>query len=240
MRFAILCVIKRSNSVVGKNQGMKRASLFKGSHLGRRRFLRTENYLKKMKNAFDFILKLFLFLRYLHFCLDFMVIRNGLIRRFRLISYFIMSQAGQQTVIIHILPNISASKDNQSMKLSQLIEYIVRKIFSQNYAENEVGTLGPDPFLFFNKTLDKVKASGQDLSFNIFWQTSTWTYNKNKFITFQTVDPEICSMLIFHKRFCDQPLHLILRSIFQEKYFSYYILLSDQISLFHCLYFLKY
>ena len=55
------------------------------------------------------------------------------------------------------------------MKLSQLIEYIVRKIFSQNYAENEVGTLGPDPFLFFNKTLDKVKASGQDLSFNIFW-----------------------------------------------------------------------
>ena len=33
------------------------------------------------------------------------------------------SQPGLQTITIHILPNISRSKGNQTMKLSQLIEY---------------------------------------------------------------------------------------------------------------------
>ena len=33
------------------------------------------------------------------------------------------SQPGQQTIAIHILPNISGSKSNQAMKLSQLIDY---------------------------------------------------------------------------------------------------------------------
>ena len=32
------------------------------------------------------------------------------------------SQPGQQTITIHILPNISRSKDNQVMKLRQVIE----------------------------------------------------------------------------------------------------------------------
>ena len=31
-------------------------------------------------------------------------------------------QPGQQTITIHILPNISRSKDNQVMKLRQVIE----------------------------------------------------------------------------------------------------------------------
>ena len=33
------------------------------------------------------------------------------------------SQSGLQTIVIHILPNISQRKDNQSMKIGQLIEY---------------------------------------------------------------------------------------------------------------------
>ena len=33
------------------------------------------------------------------------------------------SQPGLQTVAIHILPNISQSKGNQTMEYSQLIEY---------------------------------------------------------------------------------------------------------------------
>ena len=32
-----------------------------------------------------------------------------------------MSQLGQQTIAMHILPNISRSKDNQAMKFDQLI-----------------------------------------------------------------------------------------------------------------------
>ena len=39
------------------------------------------------------------------------------------------SQPGLQTIAINILPNISQSKGNQSMKFGQLIEYNNRIIF---------------------------------------------------------------------------------------------------------------
>ena len=39
------------------------------------------------------------------------------------------SQRGLQTIAIHILPNISRSKGNQTMKFDQLIEYNMRNIF---------------------------------------------------------------------------------------------------------------
>ena len=41
------------------------------------------------------------------------------------------SQHGSQTTAIHILPNISQSKGNQTMKFGQLIEYNKRNIFLQ-------------------------------------------------------------------------------------------------------------
>ena len=41
------------------------------------------------------------------------------------------SQPGLQTIAIHILPNISQSKGNQTMKSGQLIEYNKRNIFLQ-------------------------------------------------------------------------------------------------------------
>ena len=37
-------------------------------------------------------------------------------------------QAGQQLIIIHILPNISRNKGNQTMKYGLLIEYDVSNI----------------------------------------------------------------------------------------------------------------
>ena len=39
------------------------------------------------------------------------------------------SQSGKQAIAIHILPNISRSKDNQTIKFGQLIEYNMRNIF---------------------------------------------------------------------------------------------------------------
>ena len=39
------------------------------------------------------------------------------------------SQTGLQTIAIHILPNISRSEGNQTMKFGQLIEYNMRNIF---------------------------------------------------------------------------------------------------------------
>ena len=74
--------------------------------------------------------KLFSFSRYLDFCLDFFVLpKNSLIIKIRLISTFITSPPGYQTIVIHILTNISRSKGNQTNKLGQLIEYNMRNIF---------------------------------------------------------------------------------------------------------------
>ena len=49
----------------------------------------------------------------------------------RSISKFMMPQAGQQIVTIHMLRDISRSKGNQSMIFDQLIQYNVRYIFHQ-------------------------------------------------------------------------------------------------------------
>ena len=59
-----------------------------------------------------------------------------------------MSQLGLQTIAIHILPNISQSKGNQTKQFGQLIEYNKRNIF---FAENEARRLVSDLFLFFEK-----------------------------------------------------------------------------------------
>ena len=79
---------------------------------------------------FILTLKLFSFTRYFNFCFDFLVMyKNGLIRKIRLISKYMTSQQGKQTMAIHILPNISRNKGNQTMKFAQLIEYNMRNIF---------------------------------------------------------------------------------------------------------------
>ena len=74
--------------------------------------------------------KLFLFSRYLSFCLDFLVMqKNDLIKKITLISKFMTSQPGEQTNAIHILTNISRSKGSQAIKFGQLIEYYTSRIF---------------------------------------------------------------------------------------------------------------
>ena len=64
--------------------------------------------------------------------------------------------------------NISRSKDNQTLKVGQVIEYNKRNIFLQKSCKNEAGRLVPDLFLFFKKALCEVKAIGLQLSFNHF------------------------------------------------------------------------
>ena len=39
------------------------------------------------------------------------------------------SELGYKAIVMHILPNILRSKNNQTMKLGQLIEYNIRNIF---------------------------------------------------------------------------------------------------------------
>ena len=47
------------------------------------------------------------------------------------------SEPGLQTIAIHVLPNISQSKGNQTMKFGWLIKYNKINIFTKNYAQNK-------------------------------------------------------------------------------------------------------
>ena len=55
------------------------------------------------------------------------------------------SQRGLQTIAIHILPNISRSKGNQTMKFDQLIEYNMRNIFVEKSYTKCAGETIPRP-----------------------------------------------------------------------------------------------
>ena len=56
------------------------------------------------------------------------------------------SKSTQQTIVIHILPNIQRSKDNQTMKLGQLIEFNMRNTFFENSYTKGRGETTPRPF----------------------------------------------------------------------------------------------
>ena len=58
-----------------------------------------------------------------------------------------MSQPGYQRIVIHILPNISSSNSNQTMKFGQLVdEKQWETIFLKNYTKIVVQKLVPDLF----------------------------------------------------------------------------------------------
>ena len=67
------------------------------------------------------------------------------------------SSTGKQIFTIHILPNISISKRNQPMEFGQVIEYNSEIFFFKSHVENKTGRLV------------QMKASGQRISFNIYW-----------------------------------------------------------------------
>ena len=58
------------------------------------------------------------------------------------------SQLGEQTISIHILPNILRIKGNQTLKFGQVIECNNRNIFPEISCKKKAEILVPDPFLF--------------------------------------------------------------------------------------------
>ena len=65
----------------------------------------------------------------------------------------------KQTIAMHILPNISRSKDNRTMKFDHLIEYNLRNIsFEKSYAKYG-GEISPRPFLKKTKASIYISAS---------------------------------------------------------------------------------
>ena len=119
-----------------------------------RQFLTTENPLTMMKNAFYFMLKAFFALKiFTFFGLIFWSCRNGLMKKLRLISKFMTSQAGQKTITIHILPNLPRSKSNhQAMKFGQLVEYNIRYIFLQKSCKKWCRETNPRPLSVSEKS----------------------------------------------------------------------------------------
>ena len=87
------------------------------------------------------------------------MLKNGWINEIRLILKFMTSQPGQETNAIHILPNISRSKGNQTMKFGQLLEYNMRNIFVEKSYTKFSGETIPRPFfekLKLSRSLPKV------------------------------------------------------------------------------------
>ena len=56
------------------------------------------------------------------------------------------SQPGKQTIVIHILPNISRNKGIQTMKFGELIEYKMRNIILEKSYTKCGGETSPRPF----------------------------------------------------------------------------------------------
>ena len=111
----------------------------------------TESPLKIMKNAFylilkaHFVIKIFKFLYW-----PFGHVKKGLIKKIRLILKCMTSRPGKQTITIHILPNISRSKGNKTMKFGQLIKHNMTNIFlGKSYTKCGRETI---PRLFFKKS----------------------------------------------------------------------------------------
>ena len=50
-------------------------------------------------------------------------------KRAKVISRFVTSRTGKQTIVINILPDISKNKSNQTKKFGRLTEYSVRNLF---------------------------------------------------------------------------------------------------------------
>ena len=85
---------------------------------------------KNVKICSFFILKALFVLKIFKICLDSLFMENkDLIRKISSISRFMTSKRGKQTIAIHMLINISRSKNNQAIKFGQLIEYNMRNIF---------------------------------------------------------------------------------------------------------------
>ena len=124
---------------------------FEDAFSGLRQFLTTERHLKLIKNAFYFTSEALFVLNFLSFLV-------GLIRRTRLVSKFMTSQPGSQTIVTHKLLNSSRGKSNQTIKFGHLIDYNMRIIFKEKWLPKCGGGTSPRPFskkLKLNISLDQ-------------------------------------------------------------------------------------
>ena len=124
------------------------------------------------------------------------------------------SQPDYQTISMHILFTIT-KKRQPEIKFDQLTNYNKRNIFLQKSCRKLGRETSPRPLLVFKKALNEAKANILQLKFNIRYQPSTRHAIKTNCIKAQSINSEICSILIFQKRVWKQFLHRILSVIFK-------------------------
>ena len=136
---------------------------------------------------------------------------------------------------MHILPNISGSKGNQTMKFGQLIVCNMRNILLEQSFTKCGGKTSPRPFSEILKLSISLDQQSKDL------------YSLLLFYGYRNISKLNCRPLAFTLSFLkkqkdvwNQSPSLIFRIIFAEKYLTCYVLLIDQLSLSGCLYFVRY
>ena len=134
------------------------------------------------------------------------------------------SQPGKQTIIICILPNTSRSNGNQAMEMCQLTEYNMRNTFLEKSYTKCVEETIPRPFS---------KKSKWNLSLNLqskFLYSLLLLYAKVEGygnILILIADYLLLPLIrLFFKKKEREIAYLIFCIIFEEKYFSCYILLT--------------
>ena len=143
--------------------------------------------LKMMKSPFYFILKplfvlkIFKFLSWLFGHVESLIkkVRNGLIRKVRLIWKFLTSLPGWQQITIHILLNISRIKNNQTMKFGKLIEYPKRNIFLLKICRKWDRGTSPSPLFVFFKSVILGKSKCSAAWFLYIFIVLKLAYNRN-------------------------------------------------------------
>ena len=140
-----------------------------------------------------------------------------------------MTQPALQTIVRHILPNISWSK------CETLRWETWETFFLRNNAQNVGEKLVPDPFLK-NENWTYLWINRRKFYTVCFYCMTSWGLSRYNETKLQTTCFHV--NLSFFKKL-KRGLELVSHD-FGEKYFSCYILLIDQISLSGCLYFVGY
>ena len=129
------------------------------------------------------------------------------------------------------------------MKFGQLLEHLKNTFYLQNNGKNEAERLVPDLFFFFKKKRSFTRGESKWLaaSFQYISIAFNLAYRINKlYKTLRLLIQRYAQFWFFRKGPGTIFSTYFFFEIFQEKYFSGYILLTDHISLPDYLYFLRY
>ena len=141
-----------------------------------------------------------------------------------------MSQPGKRTNAIHILPNMSRSKGNQTMKVGQLIENDTENMFLEKSYTKCGGKTSP---IFFSKISKLI------ISLNQWSKVLCSLFSLNVQVEGRPLAFTSYKAFLKSKKRSGTGPCLIFCIMFEEKQLSCYVLLIDQISLFGCLYLVR-